>query len=525
MKKHINRKLFIFVSILFILLIPHQAYAHALLENTSPAQDSQLETSPKEITLTFNERLEKELYSIKLFDAKGERVSTSATEMSLDQKSLIQRLPELPDGTYTVSYKILSADGHPVDGSYVFSIGEAISQTTQMNPLDSGNQETGTKTIISSTISIFYFLLLLLTTGWILWGTIKKNENEVIKKNARKVVHILQILLLLSVILMGFFQLTNLVNSWSLVEIWSILSNTTIGITWIVSFLLVIVGFLLLHRKKWIDVLWVFLLIAMESINGHANAFEPPIVTIAIDLFHLLAAAIWAGGLFYMVYFWRKQREHVKEMLPLFSDIALIAILLLIVTGISSTYLFLPKLDYLLYTDWGIMLICKVAIVLFVIIAGGILRYFMKKKKESSIGTMLAIDFSFMIIITGIVGVFTHYSPVPQNEPLAWSEQDEAIEFTTSILPKIPGNNHFMVVADAKAEGIEIKRIALNLTFVNNPDIAPIQVPFEERAPAKHVEYMIDGQYLPFAGKWTAEVRILDSEDNEYVYHEDFVVY
>ena len=36
---------------------------------------------------------------------------------------------------------------------------------------------------------------------------------------------------------------------------------------------------------------------------------------------------------------------------------------------------------------------------------------------------------------------------------------------------------------------------------------------------------MIDGQYLPFAGNWTAEIRILDSEDNETVFSKDFIVY
>ena len=72
-----------------------------------------------------------------------------------------------------------------------------------------------------------------------------------------------------------------------------------------------------------------------------------------------------------------------------------------------------------------------------------------------------------------------------------------------------------MVVANSRKEGVRIKRIELFLKYKDNPDVAPIQIPFSEQEQSKNVQYMIDGQYLPFSGNWTAEIRILDSEDNE----------
>ena len=130
-----------------------------------------------------------------------------------------------------------------------------------------------------------------------------------------------------------------------------------------------------------------------------------------------------------------------------------------------------------------------------------------------------------MIAILGIVGVFTHLNPLPQNEPLEWHERENNIEFTTTISPKVPGNNHFMVVANSHKEGVNIKSIELFLKYKDNPDVAPIQVPFYEIEQSKNVQYMIEGQYLPFSGNWTAEIRILDSEDNENVFSKDFIVY
>ena len=248
-------------------------------------------------------------------------------------------------------------------------------------------------------------------------------------------------------------------------------------------------------------------------------------VPVSIDIIHLLAAALWAGGLLYILVYWKKQRDHVRQFLLIFSKVALVSIIVLIATGIASTLIFVPKVHYLIYTQWGIMLLIKVALVLFVIVIGSILRYSMKKKNEDFIGKLLKIDFSMMITILVIVGVFTHLSPLPQNEPLEWHEQENNIEFTTMISPKVPGNNHFMIVANSHKEGVNIKRIELFLQYKDNLDVAPIQVPFSEMEQSKNVQYMIDGQYLPFAGNWTAEIRILDSEDNETVFSKDFIVY
>jgi copper transport protein len=50
-------------------------------------------------------------------------------------------------------------------------------------------------------------------------------------------------------------------------------------------------------------------------------------------------------------------------------------------------------------------------------------------------------------------------------------------------------------------------------------------VAFPANEQAKNVHYMVNGPYLPFAGNWTVVIRILDSEDNEHVYHEDMTVY
>lgn len=526
MNKFVFRNSLILCLIFFILTIPQAVFAHALLEKATPAPDSQLKSPPNEIVLMFNERLEKELYSIKVFNENGEIVSSGKTEMSKDQKSIKQSLPTLPNGNYAITYSILSADGHPIKGSYVVTIGEDTVRN-DMAEVDLENEENKSAfySIFHSVVKIVYYFALLLTSGWIIWGTKDKIKLGELKSGFRKTSIYLQVFLLISTFVMGVIQLIGLLESWNVREVWDILSGTSFGVFWFISILLSVLGFFILHRFKWIDLLWAFMILSVKSINGHAMAFEPPIRTISIDIIHLVAAALWAGGLFYILIYWKKQKEHVKEFLPVFSKAALISILALIVTGVASTLIFLPKVQYLFVTQWGIMLLIKVALVLFVILVGSILRYIMKKKKEDVIRRLLIIDFSLMVVILVIVGIFTQLSPLPQNEPLEWHEKENYIEFTTAILPKAPGNNHFMVIASSHKEGVEIKQIELFLKYRDDPDFAPIQIPFSKIEQASNVQYMIDGKYIPFAGNWTAEIRILDSDDNEKVFRKDFTVY
>jgi copper transport protein len=110
-------KIVIILSFLFILLLPAKSFAHSTLLTVSPIPNSTLTTSPPQITLTFNERLEKELYFIKVIDSHGKSVTKNDTQMSLTQRQLELDLPPLSYGVYKVSYKTISADGHPIESA------------------------------------------------------------------------------------------------------------------------------------------------------------------------------------------------------------------------------------------------------------------------------------------------------------------------------------------------------------------------------------------------------------------------
>ena len=241
-------------------------------------------------------------------------------------------------------------------------------------------------------IRIFNYFALLFSTGWILWGALRKEKMGEIERSYKRWAIILQISFLITNLLMGFIQMSQLQGIWGMTNIASIMTGTNIGILWTLSMLLSILGFIFLTRYIWFDTFWAILLLLLKSQNGHAVAYEPAFISISLDFIHLLAASIWSGGLFFILLFWKKQREYVKQFLLVFSKAALVSIIVLTISGAVLTIIYLPDLSYLLKTQWGVLLLIKVGLVFMVTLTGAFLRYNLKNKKENSIGKWLKVD-------------------------------------------------------------------------------------------------------------------------------------
>jgi copper transport protein len=105
------------------------ASAHAALTGSDPKQGSVVDKAPAQVSLTFSEEVAMNDGSLRVLDPKGKRVDTGkATNLSGTTYGVKLR-PGLPDGTFTVTYQVVSADSHPVSGAFTFSIG-APSQTS-----------------------------------------------------------------------------------------------------------------------------------------------------------------------------------------------------------------------------------------------------------------------------------------------------------------------------------------------------------------------------------------------------------
>ena len=115
--------LLISVSLL-ISLTPH-AYAHSTLVSSNPASGAILNSAPTRISLTFNEKLliisGKNPNSLQVTSMTGDSLIVGpqvivGNRISVPLKSKTQK------GRYKVSYRVVSADGHPIQGRFFFTI-------------------------------------------------------------------------------------------------------------------------------------------------------------------------------------------------------------------------------------------------------------------------------------------------------------------------------------------------------------------------------------------------------------------
>ncbi|MEY2438491.1 MAG: copper transport protein, partial [Acidimicrobiaceae bacterium] len=115
------------------------ASAHAVLETTSPADRAHLDAVPPIVTLQFSENVSAELGAVKVFDGAGKRVDNGNLEARNNAVSLGLQ-SGLGDGAYIVTWRVISADSHPVRGAFTFTVGAGAEATDSAvaNVLDSG---------------------------------------------------------------------------------------------------------------------------------------------------------------------------------------------------------------------------------------------------------------------------------------------------------------------------------------------------------------------------------------------------
>ncbi|MEO2107610.1 MAG: copper resistance protein CopC, partial [Actinomycetota bacterium] len=113
------------LACLVMVVLATPASAHAVLEGGSVFDGQVLDTPPEELFLDFNEAVVSPRGGLRIFGSDGERVDEGGTFQTDDAPDIVRVAlqPDLADGTYAVTYRVTSADGHPVNGAFVFSVG------------------------------------------------------------------------------------------------------------------------------------------------------------------------------------------------------------------------------------------------------------------------------------------------------------------------------------------------------------------------------------------------------------------
>jgi len=109
-----------FLAILTIGFCTTAAVAHAFLNHADPGAGAALTQPPKEISLTFTEKLEPTFSGVSISDSTGHDMEAASPVVS--GTSITVALKPLATGSYRVAWHAVSVDSHRTEGSYSFSI-------------------------------------------------------------------------------------------------------------------------------------------------------------------------------------------------------------------------------------------------------------------------------------------------------------------------------------------------------------------------------------------------------------------
>jgi putative copper export protein/methionine-rich copper-binding protein CopC len=111
------------LSLLVLLVAAAPAAAHARLTGSQPADGVTLRESPEALTLTFSEPVELAFGTVQVLRGDGRRLKPAAlTHPGGDARRVRVPLGQAPSGRYAVRYRIVSTDGHPIRGSFSFTV-------------------------------------------------------------------------------------------------------------------------------------------------------------------------------------------------------------------------------------------------------------------------------------------------------------------------------------------------------------------------------------------------------------------
>lgn len=113
------------------------ASAHAELVATTPSRGAQITAPPSQVKLEFGENLlslgDAKTNTLSVTDPSGKKIDKADSKLS-GRFLTVSLKQTAANGTYTVSWRVVSDDGHPVQGSFHFSVGPTMQIAPSSSP-------------------------------------------------------------------------------------------------------------------------------------------------------------------------------------------------------------------------------------------------------------------------------------------------------------------------------------------------------------------------------------------------------
>ena len=539
---------------LAVVLAP-SAFAHSVLLGTEPGNDVVVQESPERVSLRYNESVEMSLGGIRVFDGQGNRVDSEEVTPSRGKEVGVGIEGELEPGTYTVAWRAISADSDPISGAFVFHVQErgATSGAVSLEGL-TGNSNTVQAFFTAGRFFDFALLLLALGGSAVLVIALPSAAWPVRRRLYGVLSVIAGALALVALLNIGFQGAAagglSVVDGFS----WDVYSNvidTRYGEMMLLqaalALTLALTALALRHSehrdRRALSALTLALGGAMSltpSLSGHASTAGT--LAMVADVAHVIAAALWTGGLGFLFLALMLAKEDrwrlATRAVPRFSNMAVVSVVVLLVAGITNGYLQVRTWSALWETEYGLLLLAKVALVLPLLALGAFNNRYAVPRLKVGIASVLerrrflraaGVELAIMVAIVAVTAVLVNAEPartemaMEMEEGAAHTEEPtdtadhEAFEGTVTL-----GDSEVMVMVDPAMPGENMIRLTFasppeNLTRVSasaslpSEDIGPLDLEAKPD-PAEPGAYVIENASLSIAGEWELRIEALLGE-------------
>ncbi|MDM5188176.1 copper resistance protein CopC [Bacillus sp. DX4.1] len=534
----------------FIMLVPTATSAHAYIAKATPSENETLVKAPSVVSIEFDEVLQSSSFNtLFVVDASGKRVDLKNAHIKKKNPEVMEAgvKQNIPNGTYSIQWKAISADGHPIQGVIPFSIGtpgkdSSSLQTKIIGYIPQADMiiERGLLyTSFALYIGVIFFNLLIY----------KGQDNQSIKVHSRSKTIIWLSLLGMMISLLLNLPLQAKINadvSWINAFHPSLLKETLklsiFGYVWMIQIALVIiltiVTYFAIKRgnlssfKAWTTPsLFLIGLLVTKAINSHSYGLKYREVAVAMDFLHLFAASLWIGGLAAIVLLLPKSSINEKgnkgnwsmywDAIQRFSPWAIGAVIVILITGLFNSTFFIPTIHSLFDTRYGLALLVKVILFVGMGVLG--ITHFVKSRmrRKKGLGTTAKIEWGIGISILVIVAILTNSPtpPMPPTGPFMESKQlDNGYQLTLNVSPNRVGMNTFHIdLKDKNGQPVtDIEQIILTTSSLDmEMGKGTFKVP-----PVSPGTYQTEGMYINMTGKWNIHVhglmKSLDSFDIDF---------
>jgi copper transport protein len=365
------------------------ARPHAHLVSAEPPADSTLRTSPSRVRLVFSEPIEAKLSRIVIVGPGPDtsRALLKAVADPGDVHAVVATVAQLAAGGYRVQWRVVSTDGHPVTGSYAFSIAAAAAPTpVAPAPADSTPKARDATTIVPvepgglwgapvlaallrglGVGSLMAFGGILVLVAWVL-----PPAGELPGRAALRLAYVAALLLTVHALV------------WSLnvspdqrfgAASMTALFSTGAGRREVARVALVVLALLSLAitRRTGLAAVLALAALVVSGDIGHPAAISPALA-VPSKAIHLVAGALWLGGLLWLSFADPRVEGYLAGAKRV-SSIALVMVILVLLSGAAQTLLFVGSARNLATTPYGVLAFVKAVGLATLVVFGAYHRY------------------------------------------------------------------------------------------------------------------------------------------------------